>query len=112
MVNPYTPSDEDAAKKYFDDYEMEPHEKKSLKEIRKKIDNDDYKELKDIEDHQEYLENLINKLKGIVDKEKKENQINWELERQMEEIRMMYLELEEMRKQKDKEERFKQIKKK
>ena len=47
--NPYQPGDEETAKKYFDEYEMEPHEKKSLKEIRKKLDNRDYKSLEEIE---------------------------------------------------------------
>ncbi|MBN2459841.1 hypothetical protein JXB28_06160 [Candidatus Woesearchaeota archaeon] len=100
--NPYAPSDEDMAKKYFDDYELQPHDKKSLKEIRKKIGDNSYKNCDEIEQHQEFMENLINKLKDIIDKEKRAGNVNWELERQMEEIRSMYLELEHMRKHKDK----------
>jgi len=110
-TDPYEVSDEEVIKREFDDYEMPAYDRNSLKEIRKKIDANDYKHLKDITDHQEFLENMTNKLLEIMQSEKKAGKVNWELERQIEDIKAMYFELEKLRKEKEEKLRKKESKK-
>jgi hypothetical protein len=99
-TDPYEVSDDEVIKREFDDYEMPLYDRNSLKEIRKKIDANNYKNLKEITSHQEFLENMTNNLMEILQNEKKAGKVNWELERQIEDIKAMYFELEKLRKEK------------
>jgi predicted ATPase len=99
-TDPYEVGDEEVIKREFDDYEMPAYDRNSLKEIRKKLDAKGYKLLKEITDHQEFLENMTNRLLEILQNEKNAGRVNWELERQIEEIKAMYFELEKLRKEK------------
>ena len=99
-TDPYEVSDDEVIKREFDDYEMPSYDRNSLKEIRKKMDANDYKHLKEITSHQEFLENMTNNLMEIMQNEKKAGKVNWELERQIEDIKAMYFELEKLRKEK------------
>lgn len=110
-IDPYEVDDEEIIKREFDDYEMPAYDRNSLKEIRKKIDANGYKHLKEITEHQEFLENMTNQLLGIMQNEKKAGKVNWELERQVEEIKAMYFELEKLRKEKVEKLRKKESKK-
>ena len=100
MVDADVPNDE-ILKKGYDDYEMPPHEKQNLKEIRKKIENNEYKELAEIEQHQEMLEDMINKLRVIMQNERSMGASNWELERYAAEVQELYFMLEKLRKEKE-----------
>ena len=98
--DPYDIGDEEIIKKEFDDYELPEHDKRSLDEIRKKLDKRGYKELEEIEAHQEFLEDMTNKLRVILESEKSIGEVNWELERQIDDIKGLYFELERVRKEK------------
>ena len=100
MVDADVPNDE-ILKKGYDDYEMPPHEKQNLKEIRKKIENNEYKELAEIEQHQEMLEDMGNKLRVIMQNERSMGATNWELERYAAEVQELYFMLEKLRKEKE-----------
>lgn len=100
--DPYDIGDEETIKREFDDYELPECDKNSLKEIRKKIEKNKYKELAEIENHQEFLEDMTNKLRAILKNEKNIGEVNWELERQIDDIKALYFELERVRKTKKK----------
>jgi hypothetical protein len=110
-TDPYEVSDDEVIKREYDDYEMPAYDRNSLKEIRKKIDANDYKSIKEITNHQEFLENMTNNLLEIMQNEKKAGKVNWELDRQIEDIKAMYFELEKLRKEKVEKQRKKQSKK-
>jgi hypothetical protein len=110
-TDPYEVDDEEVINREFDDYEMPNYDRNSLKEIRKKLDAEDYSHLKDVTDHQEFLENMTNSLVEIMQNEKKAGKVNWELERQIEDIKAMYFELEKLRKEKVEKLRKKESKK-
>jgi len=99
-TDPYEVNDEEVINREFEDYEMPSYDRNSLKEIRKKIDAGGYEHLKDVTGHQEFLEDMTNKLMEILQNEKKAGKVNWELERQIEDIKSMYFELEKLRKEK------------
>lgn len=103
--DPYGINDEQAAKKEFDDYELPQRDRNSINEIRKKIEKEGYKELGEITNHQEFLEDMTNRLRLIMQNEKELGGINWELERQVDDIKALYFELERMRKTKAKKKR-------
>jgi hypothetical protein len=100
MVDADVPNDE-ILRKGFDDYEMLPHEKQTLKEIRKKIEKNEYKELAEIEQHQEMLEDMTNKLRVIMQNERSMGASNWVLERYAAEVQELYFMLEKLRKEKE-----------
>lgn len=100
--DPYDINDEQAIKKEFDDYELPAFDRKSINEIKKKLEKKGYKELEEIETHQEFLEDMTNKLRLIQENEKRVGGVNWELERQIEDIKALYFELERLRKTKAK----------
>ena len=97
--DPYDIGDEEAIKKEFDDYELPAHDRQSINEIRKKIEKKEYKELEEIEKHQEFLEDMGNKLRTILQNERSMGEVNWELERQIDDIKGLYFELERVRKE-------------
>ncbi|MBW2990398.1 hypothetical protein KY348_01700 [Candidatus Woesearchaeota archaeon] len=99
-ADPYEPSDEELIKREFDDYELPAHDKQSINEIRKLVGSNGYKDTSHIEKHQEFLEDMCNRLRLILKSEKNFGEINWELERQIEEIKALYFELEKVRKNK------------
>ncbi len=98
--DPYGISDEETIKKEFDDYELPAHDKQSINEIRKKVKSNKYGKIDEIESHQEFLEDMTNRLRTIVENEKSIGEINWELERQIDDIKALYFELERLRKEK------------
>jgi hypothetical protein len=109
-TDPYEVDDEEIKDREFEDYEMPGYDRNSLKEIRKKIDANDYKSIKEITNHQEFLENMTNNLLEISQNEKKAGKVNWELDRQIEDIKAMYFELEKLRKEKVDKQRKKESK--
>jgi len=100
---PYEPSIDDIAKRDFDDFELQIHDKKSIQEIKKKIKSKGYKSLEEIEAHQEFLEDLGNKIRTIIQNEKSIGKVNWELERHLDGIQSLYFKLEELRKELEKD---------
>ncbi len=92
---------EEVAKKEFDDYEMPAYDKKSMKEIRKKIDSNGYKAIEEVEQHQEFLEDMANRLKMIIQGERGMGATEWESDRQLNEIQSLYFELEQLRRKFD-----------
>ena len=98
--DPYGINDEETIKKEFDDYELPAHDKQSINEIRKKVKSNKYGKIDEIESHQEFLEDMTNRLRTIVENEKSIGEINWELERQIDDIKALYFELERLRKEK------------
>ena len=98
VADPYDLNDEETIKREFDDYELPEHDKKSIEEIRKKVQADNYKNTDEIENHQEFLEDMTNRLRFILKNEKSIGEVNWELERQIEDIKALYIKLEGLRK--------------
>ena len=98
--DPYGINDEETIKKEFDDYELPAHDKQSINEIRKKVKSNKYGKIDEIESHQEHIEDITNRLRTIVENEKSIGEINWELERQIDDIKALYFELERLRKEK------------
>jgi len=99
MADPYDPNDEEIFKKEYDDYQLSAVDKRSINEIRKKIKEKGYQDLDQIKRHLEFLENKCNELRMILQSEKKVGGVNWELERQIEEIKALYFDLEKIRKE-------------
>ena len=102
MADPYDPNDEEIFKKEYDDYQLPAVDKRSINEIRKKIKEKGYKDFDQIKRHLEFMENKCNELRMILQSEKKVGGVNWELERQIEEIKALYFDLEKIRKEKAK----------
>ncbi|KYK26228.1 hypothetical protein AYK26_05460 [Euryarchaeota archaeon SM23-78] len=100
ILDPYDISDEEIMRKEFDDYELPAHDKHSINEIRKKIDANGYNALEEIESHQEFLEDMCNRLRTILRNERSIGEANWELERQIDDIKALYFELERLKKTK------------
>jgi hypothetical protein len=100
MVDADVPNDE-ILRKGFDDYEVPPHERRNLKEIRKKIEQNKYEDIEEIEQHQEILEDMTNKLRVIMQNERSMGASNWELERYAAEVQELYFMLEKLRKEKE-----------
>ncbi len=72
------------------EYELEFHEKESLKELKKCIDNRKYKTARQISEHLEYLEDLMEKLKRIISLEERGGLVNLSLKREYGQIRELY----------------------
>jgi hypothetical protein len=100
MVDADIPNDE-ILKKGYDDYEVPPHEKQTLKEIKKKIEQNKYEDTDEIEQHQELLEDMGNRLRVIMQNERSMGAANWELERYAAEVQELYFMLEKLRKEKE-----------
>lgn len=98
--DPYDPNEGEITTRYVDDYQLPLHDKQSINEIKKKIKSQGYKKLDRIKRHQEFLEDMTNRLRLILQKEKRAGRVNWELERQIEEIKTLYFDLERVRKEK------------
>ncbi len=96
--DPYEPDYEDRAG-VIDEYELPEVHRRSLREIRQKLDTKGYKDPEEIHSHQEFLEDLNNHLRVISENEKKRGEVNWELDRQMGDIKNLYMELEKVRKE-------------
>ena len=60
---------------------------------------EEYKEIEEVLSHQDFLEDLNHKLRVIASNERNLGEINWELDRQMTEIKALYQELEKLRKE-------------
>ena len=101
--DPYDINMDETVKREFDDFELSAVDKKSLDEIRKKIKNKGYKDVEEVEDHQEFLEDMTNRLKTVLQNERNLGKGNLELERQVDEIQALYIQLGQVRKELTKE---------
>lgn len=102
-TDPYDINMDETVKREFDDYELPAIDKKSLNEIRKKIKNKDYKDIEEVEEHQEFMEDMTNRLKTVLQNERSLGKSNLELERQVDEIQTLYIQLDQVRKELTKE---------
>ncbi|MBS1266967.1 MAG: hypothetical protein MAG795_00937 [Candidatus Woesearchaeota archaeon] len=80
----------DRAFKARREYELEFHEKESLKEIKKCIENQTYTHASHVSEHQEYLEDLMEKLKRIISMEDNRGMVNLSLKKEYAKVRKIH----------------------
>ncbi len=74
-------------------YELAPHDRKSIEEIKKAIKLKMYKDKEMIKDTMEYIEDLANKMNIAIQNEKKENKTTWELEADLNDLKRVFEQL-------------------
>ena len=97
--DPYDINMDETVKREFDDFDLSAVDKKSLNEIRKKLKNKGYKDVEEVEEHQEFLEDMTNRLKTVLQNERSLGKSNLELERQVDEIQALYIQLDQVRRE-------------
>lgn len=75
------------------DYEIEPHDRESLEEIKRMLKAGEYGEAEKLRDHMEYVENLIQRLSQIIADEEKAGIQNFSLKRDFANIKELYLKM-------------------
>lgn len=80
---------DDIRRSVFEDYELEPFDRESLKEIDRMLRNNEYKEEQTIIEHLEFLEQLYNKLENKQLAEGEIGYTNFTLIKTMKEVQRM-----------------------
>ena len=71
-------------------YELEPHERTSIEDIKKCIKLKKYKDAATIKDSLDFIEKLANKMNIAIQSEKKENKTTWELESDINDLKKVF----------------------
>jgi hypothetical protein len=74
-------------------YELAPHERNSIEEIKKAIKQNKYKDKPSIKDTLDYIEALANKMNIAIQNEKRENKTTWELEADLNDLKKVFEQL-------------------
>lgn len=77
-------------------FEIDNSDRKSIEEIKKCIRLKKYKDKDTIKDSMDYIENLSNKMNVAINNEKKENKTTWELEADLNDLRKVFEQLNEI----------------
>ncbi|MBN1275672.1 hypothetical protein JXA12_05280 [Candidatus Woesearchaeota archaeon] len=100
---PYSPdpeewSNNDWVDREFIDYELEPHERRSLDAIQQNIREGAYKDPRNCYHHLELLEGMANKLKVVIGNERALGKANWDVEQVYKDVKELYQQLNEIHK--------------
>lgn len=82
-----------AKRSAFRSSHMEYYDRKSLTEIRRMIRNNEYKSKDQAQGHLQFLQKLADKLNTAMMQEEKEGEVNWELRRDIAEVKQVFDEL-------------------
>ena len=74
----------------YTDYALKSYEKDALRQIQEMLASGKYGSVKKCDGHMDYLENLSNKLKDILDNERRIGRENWDVERSHKKTKALY----------------------
>lgn len=77
-------------------YELEKHERESLEDIKKGLKKGIYKSKDTLQDSLEFLEKLANKMNVAISNEKRENKTTWELESDLNDVKRLFDQLNQI----------------
>lgn len=77
-------------------YELAPHDRNSIEEIKKAIKLKKYKDKPTIKDTLDYIEDLANKMNIAIQNEKRENKTTWELEADLNDLKKVFEQLNKL----------------
>ena len=77
-------------------YELERHERASIEEIRRCIKLKNYKDKETLKESLDFIETLSNKMNIAIQNQKKDNKTTWELEADLNDLKKVFDQLNNM----------------
>lgn len=77
-------------------YELAPHDRNSIEEIKKAIKQNKYTDKYSIKETLDYIETLANKMNVAIQNEKRENKTTWELEADLNDLKRVFEQLNKL----------------